>query len=307
MPRATTRPAPHASPAPPSGATAPPRPPEIPAEAPLVTFFRMIDQARLPERAERSAAGSLPTRAFRYCDAITTATGFGWYLFAPMDIELYFDGNEVFASLDGGEGFFPLSIIQFPDFAARFDAAAPDGIKGFSPPFLGCMQEPGIVQIWSGLTARTAPGWSVLVRPCANLPGNRGFEVFEGVIETDHWFGPLFMNLRLTRTHGPIRFGRDWPIAMVQVVPQAAYAEATLRQAETIDSLEAFAPSDWQAYADTVVRRCTQPVRTPGAYAVENRKRRKGQAPSEAAATTAGPHPAPGASACPYAAAAAGE
>lgn len=287
-------------------AAAPARPaaPQAPADAPpgtpLVTFFRLIDQARLPERAERSAAGSLPTRAFRYCDAITTATGFGWYLFAPMDFELVFDGNEVFASWDGTEGWFPLSIIQFPDFAARFDAAAPEGIKGFSPPFLGCMQEPGIVQIWSGLTARTAPGWSVLVRPCANLPGNRGFEVFEGVIETDHWFGPLFMNLRLTRTHGPIRFGRDWPIAMVQVVPQIAYAEATLRQVETVDSLEAFAPSDWQAYADTVVRRCTQPVRTPGAYAVENRKRRKADPPAQ---NPPGPHPA----ACPYASAAAGE
>jgi hypothetical protein len=243
--------------------------------APGVTFFRMIDQARLPLRADRSAAGSLPTRAFRYCDAVTTATGFGWYLFAPMEFELYFDGNEVFATWDGVGGWFPLSIIQFPDFPARFDQAAPAGVKGFAPPFLGCMQEPGIVQIWSGLTLRTAPGWSALVRPCANLPGNRGFEVFEGIVETDHWFGPLFMNLRLTRTHSPVRFGKEWPVGMVQLVPQAAYAEETMKAAATVESLEAFTAEDWQAYNDTVVRRCTQPVRTPGAYAVENRKRRK--------------------------------
>lgn len=267
--------------------------PALPQDAPLVKFFRMIDQARLPLRADRSAAGSLPTRAFRYCDAIATATGFGWYLFAPMDFELCFDGNEVFATWAGLDGWFPLSIIQFPDFQARFDAAAPEGIKGFSPPFLGCMQEPGIVQIWSGLSVQTAPGWSVLVRPCANLPGNRGFEVFEGIVETDHWFGPLFSNLRLTRTHGPIRFSREWPIAMVQVVPQIAYAEEALKSAETVDSLEQFAPEHWQAYADTVVRRCTQPVRTPGAYAVENRRRRRGT----------GSLPASGEAAkCPYAA-----
>lgn len=261
-----------------------PVPAPVPASAPgapLVTFFRMIDQARLPLRADRSAAGSLPTRAFRYCDAISTATGLGWYLFPPMDFELYFDGNEVFATWEGvggegGGGWFPLSIIQFPGFQARFDAAAPEAIRGYSPPFLGCMQEPGIVQIWSGLTLRTAPGWSALVRPCANLPGNRGFEVFEGIIETDHWFGPLFSNLRLTRTHSPIRFSREWPVAMVQVLPQVAYAEETLKSAEAVDRLEAFQPADWQAYADTVVRRATQPVRQPGAYAVENRKRRKG-------------------------------
>jgi hypothetical protein len=261
----------------PKPATAtPPAAPALAQGAPLIKFFRMIDQARLPLRADRSAAGSLPTRAFRYCDAIATATGFGWYLFPPMDFELYFDGNEVFATWEGVGGWFPLSIIQFPDFSARFDAVAPEGVKGFAPPFLGCMQEPGIVQIWSGLSVQTAPGWSALVRPSANLPGNRGFEVFEGIVETDHWFGPLFANLRLTRTHSPIRFSREWPIAMVQVVPQLAYAEETLKTAETVDSLEAFAPADWQAYADTVVRRCTQKERTPGAYAVENRKRRKG-------------------------------
>lgn len=255
----------------------PPVPGRTPT-TPLVKFFRMIDQARLPLRADRSAAGSLPTRAFRYCDAILTATGFGWYLFPPMDFELLFDGNEVFATWQGADGWFPLSIIQFPDFATRFDAAAPEDVKGFSPPFLGCFQEPGHVQIWSGLTLRTAPGWSAMVRPCANLPGNRGFEVYEGIIETDHWFGPLFSNLRLTRTHSPIRFSRDWPVAMVQVLPQLAYAEETLKAVETVDSLDGFAPADWQAYAATVVRRCTMPDRTPGGYAVENRKRRKGMA-----------------------------
>jgi len=79
--------------------------PPMPAPGvPLVKFFRMIDQARLPLRADRSAAGSLPTRAFRYCDAIATATGFGWFLFPPMDFELYFDGNEVFATWEGVGG-----------------------------------------------------------------------------------------------------------------------------------------------------------------------------------------------------------
>ena len=248
-------------------------------DQPLVHFYRMIDTARPPLRADKSAAGSLPTRAFRYCDAITTASAWGWYLFPPMDFSLSFDGNEVFASYtqaDGTEtGWFPLSVIQFPDFPKAFDAAAPEGIKGFAPPFLGCMQEPGIVQIWSGLIIRTAPGWSSLVRPPANFPPGRGFEVYEGIVETDHWFGPLFTNLRLTRTNSAVDFRRDWPVAMLQVIPQAAYAESAMTSTATTASLAAMRPEDWQLYADTVVRRVTQPVRKPGAYAVENRKRRK--------------------------------
>ncbi len=40
-----------------------------------VEFFRLIQQIRPPKRAERSAAGYLPGRAMRYCDALTSATG----------------------------------------------------------------------------------------------------------------------------------------------------------------------------------------------------------------------------------------
>ena len=52
----------------------------------LVRFHRLIPGARPPQRADRSAAGTLPTRAFRYCEAATSASGFGWWLFPPMDL-----------------------------------------------------------------------------------------------------------------------------------------------------------------------------------------------------------------------------
>ena len=51
---------------------------EKPAAKPkLVTFHRLIPTARMPQRADKSAAGSLPTRAFRYCEAATSAAAFG--------------------------------------------------------------------------------------------------------------------------------------------------------------------------------------------------------------------------------------
>ena len=36
---------------------------------PIVAFHRLIPGIPAPERADRSALGGLPTRAFRYCDA----------------------------------------------------------------------------------------------------------------------------------------------------------------------------------------------------------------------------------------------
>ena len=69
------------------------------AADPVVRFYRMIAAARPPQRADRSAVGTLPTRASRYCDAVTSASGFGWYVFPPMDFQLLFDGEEVFLDL----------------------------------------------------------------------------------------------------------------------------------------------------------------------------------------------------------------
>ena len=39
----------------------------------------------------------------------------------------------------------------------------------------GIRTEPGCLQIWTGLMARTAPGWSLLVRPPANLASPGGY------------------------------------------------------------------------------------------------------------------------------------
>ena len=105
-----------------------------------------------------------------------------------------------------------LKAAQFPDFAKQFDAAAPAGIEGFSPPFLASLIEPGIVQIWSGLVVRTAPGWSLLVRAPANLVRNPGYESYEGIVETDRWFGPLFTNIRLTQDPCADRVRRRLPL-----------------------------------------------------------------------------------------------
>ncbi len=242
-----------------------------------IVFHRLIPEARLPQRADRSAAGSLPTRAFRYCEPVVTASAFGYYVFPPMNFRLLWDGLEVVWSYDGAEGWLPLKAAQFPHFAAYFDERAPEEIRGFSPPFVAALQEPGLVQMWSGLIVRTAPGWSTLVRPCANLPRHGAYELFEGIIETDRWFGPLITNMRLTKTDAPIEFRADFPILQVQPLPRAVLEEAGQNDYEIVPKLEQFAPEDWDDYYDTVVRPNVAVNRPRGMYAAAARKRRKGK------------------------------
>ncbi len=243
---------------------------------PSVRFFQLIDQARPPQIAERSALGTLPTRAFRYCEAVTSATAFGWWLFPPMDLQLIWDGSDIFWHYAGAEDWLKLMpSAQFPGFVDRFDAHAPTPNKGFSPPFLTALPEPGTLQIWTGLIARTAPDWHLLLRAPANLPSPGGFVHYEGIVATDRWFGPLFINLRFTRSHTPIRLRADYPLILAQPVRRHHYASETLASMTVAGGLSSMADTDWDDYRTTIVEPNLDHDRPYGAYAVAARKRRQ--------------------------------
>ncbi len=255
------------------------------ASTPVVHFYRLIDAARLPQRADRSAAGTLPVRAYRYCEAVTTAAGFGWWVFPPADVDILWDGHDIFWQPSGSQDWLPLMpSAQYPKFAARFDQCAPGSLAGCSPPFLTALPEPGTLQIWTGLMARTAEDWSLLIRAPANLPPSGGYSMYEGIIESDRWFGPLFTNLRLTRTHSPIRLQGDFPLVQVQPLPRIAYADETLAAVDMTAEMGGFAANDWTDYEATIAGPNANPDRAFGAYAVAARKRAKSRCPFTAVA-----------------------
>jgi hypothetical protein len=249
--------------------------PQAAHHSPDVTFFRLVPGCRLPQRADRSAAGTMPTRAFRYCEALTAASAFGWYLFPPVNFSLIWDGgSDIIWTYQGADSWFPLKVAQFPNFSDHFDRVAPAELKGFSPPFLAAFKEPGVVQIWSGLIARTAPDWSLLVRAPANLARSQGYDHYEGIVETDRWFGPLFTNIRLTRTNVPVEFDAEFPFVQVQPVHRSVYGPE-LDAFEVVPGLDRFASRDWDDFRTTVVVPNVDPHRQRGQYAVAARRQRK--------------------------------
>ena len=253
------------------------------ASSPALRLYRLLDTARPPQRADRSAAGTMPTRAFRYCEAMTSAASFGWWAFPPMELSLMWDGSEIFWTYAEADGWMPLAAAQFPNFSPRFDAAAPAHLQGCAPPMLTAVPEPGVLQIWTGLFARTAPGWSLLVRPPANLPAPGGYVAYEGIVETDRWFGPLFTNLRLTRTHSPIRLRADYPLVQLQPLPRRLYAEPVLADMAPGPLLEDFAAEDWDDYDTSIAEPSSRPDRPFGSYAVASRRARAAGCPFSAA------------------------
>ena len=196
-----------------------------------------------------------------------------------MAFSLMWDGEAIFWHHNEAETWMPLDTVQFPHMSARFDAACPPELRGCAPPFLTALPEPGLVQVWTGLFARTRPGWSLLVRGPANLPSPGGFSSYEGIVEADAWFGPLFTNLRLTRTMMPIRFDPDRPLLQVQPLPRLVYAPARQSALRVVSGPDGLTARDWAAYGDSVAAPAAEPDRPFGRYAIASRKRARSGCP----------------------------
>jgi uncharacterized protein DUF6065 len=115
--------------------------------------------------------------------------------------------------------------------------------------------------------ARTAPGWSLLSRGLANISTTADYEIFEGIIDASDWFGPLFTNIRLTRTNSPVRFHTHYPLFQVQPVLRQCYQNPAFEVSE-LDDLGA---DDWRRFAATM-KPNTDQHRALGHYATHTRR-----------------------------------
>jgi hypothetical protein len=230
-------------------------------------------------RADPSVLGTLPTRGFQYCEALRSASSFGWYVFPPIDFTLQWDGSQVIWTYRGAKAWYPLTSAQYPGYQAIFDRVAPRRLRGFSPPFLTVVPGTGIVQVWSGFFVRSREDWSVLVRAPANLPRNLAFDLYEGIVESDRWFGPLFTNLRLIKTDVPIEFNTEVPLLQVQPLQRSTYADEISNRVEIIDDPSQFPEEAWSGYEQTIVKPNLDPARPVGGYAAAARRRRKSGCP----------------------------
>jgi hypothetical protein len=246
-------------------------------QAPFVTFYQLFPTAPEPRRADTSLFGSMPTRAYRYCEPFRRASGLGWHLFAPFAFELQWDGTHIRWRGRAGDAWEVLETVDAPGFVGLWTLQAP--IADVLPrPFYALHAlgyEPGVVSIWTGVVARTRPDWSLLIRAPVNLPRDPAFEVLDGVIETDWWFGPLVTALQFRKTDVPVRFSPRRPLAQAVPMPRQAYAEELLRDSASYRGLATLGPAEWQAYRETLEPRNLAGAR-PGWYRGEVQRRRRG-------------------------------
>ena len=252
---------------------------------PAVTFYTAIPGCRTPMRGDPSGLGTLAARGFQYCEALRAASSFGWYVFPPIDFTLQWDGSEVIWTYRGAKTWYPLTSAQFPGYSKEFDKLAPKHLRGCAPPFLTAVPEPGSIQIWTGWFVESAADWSVLIRPPANLPRSFAFDQYEGIIETDHWFGPLFTNIRLVKTDAPIHFSTETPLVQIQPLHRSTYAEEVSNAFGLVKHPSEFPADAWSRYEQAIVKPSRDPARPAAVYATLVRRRRKSGCPMAAAAS----------------------
>ncbi|MFL6799072.1 MAG: hypothetical protein ACJ8F3_16865 [Xanthobacteraceae bacterium] len=150
-------------------------------ERALVEFFQLVPNGVPPRRADKSVGGVIPARALRYCEAITSASAFGWYVFLPIPFKVVWDGHDMLWTHEATDEWLPLTpnAVQYPGFSERFDAAAPADIRGFAPTFLAPSIQPGGLQIWTGCVAKTARGME-LARARSSQPAAKSRLPYDG-------------------------------------------------------------------------------------------------------------------------------
>jgi hypothetical protein len=112
----------------------------------------------------------------------------------------------------------------------------------------------------------------MLLRQPPNFPVAPPIDYYEGIVDTATWFGPLFINLRLTKTDFPIRLRSDMPLVQAQPIPQALLVPSIL----AFEANGQLGPNEWEAYRETIVKPNSNPHRSFGAYAIERRRNRRG-------------------------------
>ncbi|MEV4114746.1 DUF6065 family protein [Nonomuraea sp. NPDC049695] len=251
-----------------------------------VEFFNLYPDVRPPMLASPDLRGSMEAKAARVCSPMTTASGFGWYVYPPADFAVRWDGytsewsllenNEPvgWRSLAGAhDGTLPASqeILQKIPKDRSADMDIFDKYHGL--PFIEAdPRNPHMLEIVTGIIARTPPDWWLQVRAVPNWPQPGDHQILEGIIETDWYRSYLPTMVRLTQQNRVVRFYRHLPIMSLQPVSRRA-VEAGRRPPGDYRGIEHIPDDVWREFV--AWRRRKQDPNSAAFYVREQRERAK--------------------------------
>lgn len=240
-----------------------------------VKIIQPFDQLVSPMPADKTAMGTMPTAGFQYCEALTSATSYGYHVFPPMGAVLRSKSGYI-ELLDDGE-WIPLETLAMPsECQVKWSKIAPDNFKDRLPPFLQRFFVPDVVQVFTGLFVVCSPGWSILIRPIVNVIQDSRVMFYEGIVEADIFHPvPLFINIRFTQKNTPFAFEKYRPLFQIQPIMQGCYTKSNIL-VEKIEGEDGVNNFPWQGLNRTTrIFHGSDGDLTLGDYKKEVRRRRR--------------------------------
>ena len=142
--------------------------------------------------------------------------------------------------------------------------------QAFGPTLPGCRARARRRTDLEWLPGADSARLALLSRGPANIPRTQGYEYYEGIIEAETWFGPLFTNIRLTRTNSPVEFHVRYPMFQVQPLLRQCYSGVAFE----IVGLAEMSADDWKNFEATMKPNSDQ-MRVLGHYAAATRRRQR--------------------------------
>jgi len=149
----------------------------------------------------------------QWCGPYTNANSSGFWVYSPIEIDLTYDDNRF--EIHGIEDYGPEDYEKVKGLIRQSDDST---LEKWCFPGIGRTKttfglvEKNVVQIWTGLIFETPPGWCLHIRSPVNFP-KEGFEIMEGILETDWMQYDIWINVSCSP--GRIRITKETPIAHI--------------------------------------------------------------------------------------------
>lgn len=248
-----------------------------PTPDPLVRLFQVLPDAPAPVPAGERARGALPSKALKFCPPVVGAASLGWHIFPAFDMTLRFDGIQT--DVKGPDGIWQRVPVgqeatwqpwtdhyrtAYPDWFLADLADDTPGLYNADP------YAPNRIEMYTGVVARTAPGWALQVRTPANVPPRHDYRLYEGIIETAWQVSMLPTVLELPSVGAEVTLSTAMPLAQLQLVPTQFLHQAP---EAVIGDLGDVDDDTFAAWHSTRLRRTTQ--ERSGGYRRETKARQR--------------------------------